>query len=193
MKILGMVFRNVKPGFQWHNCANMATLPDFFFIILPTGGHGFQHMNLWEAFPYKQHYWSCILDEETLPEVQRRSKLFLNWMFYLFRSRMLSPFPVSPLQPHFSFYEGAPPPIPVLSPWHSLHWDIEPLQDQGPLLPLMPKSDILFYICGWNHGSVHVYSLVSGLIHGSFGMSCWLILLVFLWGCKLCQLLQSFF
>jgi hypothetical protein len=50
-----------------------------------------------------------------------------------------------------------------------LHWDIEPLQDQGTSLPLMPDKAILCYICCWSHGSLHLYSLVGGLVPGSSG------------------------
>ena len=80
---------------------------------------------------------------------------------------MLFPFLFSPLQT----------PIPSLSPlllWgcssthphtllpHSLNiplsWGIEPSQDQGPLIPLMPNKAIICYTCSWSHGSFHVYS-----------------------------------
>jgi hypothetical protein len=54
-----------------------------------------------------------------------------------------------------------PPPHPGIF----LHWGIKPSQDQGLLLWLM----ILCYICGWSHGSLHVYSLVSDLVPGSSG------------------------
>jgi hypothetical protein len=56
------------------------------------------------------------------------------------------------------------PTHPLLPPhsWIPLHWGIEPSQDQGPLLPLMPDKAILCYICDWNPGSLHVYSLVGG-------------------------------
>ena len=111
---------------------------------------------------------------------------------------MLSPsqFPLCKPPPHSlltspRFYEGAPPPHCASIP---LCWVIKPPQDQGPLLPLMPGKVILCYICIWSHGSLHVYSLVGGLVPGSTGGggSGWLILLFFLWGCKLLQLLQSF-
>ena len=36
---------------------------------------------------------------------------------------------------------------------------------------------ILCYICSWSNGSLHVYSLVGGLVPGSSGVSGWLILL----------------
>ena len=68
------------------------------------------------------------------------------------------------------------PPIPYLltnlptllpCPGISLHWGIEPSQDRGSLLPLMSDKAILCYIRSWSHGSLHVYSLVGGLIPGS--------------------------
>ena len=37
------------------------------------------------------------------------------------------------------------------------------------LLPLIPNKAILCYMCGWSHESLHVYSLVGGLIPGSSG------------------------
>ena len=49
---------------------------------------------------------------------------------------------------------------------------------------LMPNKAILCYICNWNHGSLHVYSLVGGLVPGSSSEYGWLILLFFLWGCN---------
>jgi len=70
------------------------------------------------------------------------------------------------------FYEGAPTPIHPLLPHHpsiSLHWSIQPSLDQRPSLPLMPDKAILCYICSWNHGSLHVYSLVGGLVLRSSG------------------------
>ena len=80
---------------------------------------------------------------------------------------MLSPFqdPPSPKTP----YSTSPPPasMRVLPCPCILHWGIEPSQDQGPFLPLMPDKAILCYICGWNHGSLTVYSLVGGLVPGS--------------------------
>ena len=61
---------------------------------------------------------------------------------------------------------------PLLLPFPgiTLHWDIKPSQDQGPLLPLMSNKAILCYIRGWRYGSLHVYFLVSGLVHGSSGV-----------------------
>ena len=40
---------------------------------------------------------------------------------------------------------------------------------KGLPLPLMLDEDILCYISSWSHGSLHVYSLVDGLVPGSYG------------------------
>ena len=78
------------------------------------------------------------------------------------------------------------PPHPLIP----LHWGINPSQDQG-LLPSMSNKAIFCYICGWSHRSLHVYSLVGGLIPGSSVETGWL-MLFFLWGSKLLQLLPSY-
>jgi hypothetical protein len=94
------------------------------------------------------------------------------------------PIPSPFCPPPLCVYEGAPPRTHPLPPDHSsipLHWSNEPSWDQGPPLPLMPDKAILCYICGWSHGSLHVCSLVGGLVLGSFG---WLTLLFFLCGCQ---------
>ena len=73
---------------------------------------------------------------------------------------MLFPYLVSPLKTLYSL------PLPLLTnsptptswPWHSPTLEIEPSQNQGPLLPLMTNKAILCYICSWSHGSLHVYS-----------------------------------
>ena len=68
------------------------------------------------------------------------------------------------------FYEGTPSmTYPLLPHYTSIpqHQGIEPPQDQGPPLPLMPDKAILCYICGWSHWSLHVYSFVGGLVPGS--------------------------
>ena len=107
--------------------------------------------------------------------VRLSSFLLFYWIFSLFTFQMLTPFPVSPKgnplfhQPSSCFYEGVPPPTHPLLPPHPgipLHWDIEPSQDQWPLLPLVPDKAILCYICIWSHGSLHG-SLVGGLVPGS--------------------------
>jgi hypothetical protein len=93
-----------------------------------------------------------------------------------------------------SFYKGAHPPnytLPPLYPVIPLYCGISPSQDQGPLLPLMSNKAILCYICCWRHESLHVYSLVDGLVPVSSGHSGWLILLFFLW-LKKASALHSF-
>jgi hypothetical protein len=40
-----------------------------------------------------------------------------------------------------------------------LCWGINPPQDQGPPLPLMPDKAILCYICIWSYGSLHISQL----------------------------------
>jgi hypothetical protein len=72
-------------------------------------------------------------------------------------------------------YSPTDPPTPASPPWHSSTRGIDPSQDQGPL-PLMPDKAILFYISDWSHGSLHVYSLVGGLVPGSTLGSGWLLL-----------------
>jgi hypothetical protein len=57
-----------------------------------------------------------------------------------------------------------PPP-----PGIPLYWGIEPSQDQGVLLTLMPNKAILCHICSWSHESLNVYPLVGGLVPGSYG------------------------
>jgi hypothetical protein len=85
---------------------------------------------------------------------------YYYWIFSLFTFQVLSPFQVPTAKPTIPssfpcFYEDVlPPTYPLLPPypWIPLHWGIEPSQDQGPLLPLMPNKAILCYICNWNHG-----------------------------------------
>ena len=59
-----------------------------------------------------------------------------------------------------------PPTHPFLPPilGISLHWSIKPSQNQGPLLQLMSKRTILCYMCRESHVSLHVQSLVGGLV-----------------------------
>jgi len=122
---------------------------------------------------------------------------FFYWTFSLFAFQMLASLLV-----FFLWQLSILFPLPLLlwgcSPTHSLlppcpgiplPCGIEPSQDQGSPLPLMPDNTILCYICNWSHRSLHVHSLVVGLVPGSSG---WLILLFFLWSCKPLQLLHSF-
>ena len=92
------------------------------------------------------------------------------------------PFPRFPSGTHLShppspcFFEGALPatqPLTPHCPGIPLNWGIE--------LPLLvPDNAILCYICSWSHGSLHMYSLVGGLVPESSGG------LVGSYGCSSC-------
>jgi hypothetical protein len=94
-------------------------------------------------------------------------QLFLLVIFFIYILNV-NPFP----GPSPCLYGGFPlsthpllPPRPEIP----LHWAIETSQDQGLLLPLMLKKALLCNICSWSHGSLHVYSLVGGLVSGRSG------------------------
>jgi hypothetical protein len=112
--------------------------------------------------------------------------LYLHCKFYPLSSFLLRKSPYLPPHP--------PNNSPLLLPSLGilLQWGIKPSQDQGPLLSLMSDKAILCYICSWNHGSLHVFSSVGGLVPGSSGGTGWFILLFLLWGCKPLQLLGYF-
>jgi hypothetical protein len=102
--------------------------------------------------------------------------LYLHFKCYPLSSFLLQ----NPLFP--SPYTCLPThPLPVPCPGIPLHWGIKPSQVQGTLLPLMSNKDILFYVCSWSHGSLHVYSLVGSLVSGSAEGSGWLIVFFFQW------------
>ena len=112
-------------------------------------------------------------------------KKIVSYCIYLFTSDILCiyisnviPFPyfssgnLLSHSPSLCFYGGAPPsthPLTPHQPGIPLHWGIKSLQDQGPLLLLMPDNAILCYMCNWSYGSLHVYSLVGDLVPGSSG------------------------
>ena len=104
-------------------------------------------------------------------------------MKFIYISNVI-PFPAPTRPPIPFFYSPASIRVfthPLLPP-HSgipLHWGTEPSQEQGPLLPLVTDKTILCYICKWNHGSLHVYSLVGGLVPGNSG-GVWLVDIVVL-------------
>jgi hypothetical protein len=110
-------------------------------------------------------------------KVLENTTFFKNWIFYVFTFQMLSPFLVSP--PDSPCFPTSRTSMRVLSLSHThshlttlaflYTGKFEPSQDQGPLLPLMLDKAILCYICCWSHGSLHVYSLVGGLVLGSSG------------------------
>ena len=64
--------------------------------------------------------------------------------------RMFSYSPSHPVLPHL-------PSIPI-------YWSFKHSQDQRSPFTLMPDKAILCYKCSWSYGSLHVYSLVDGLI-----------------------------
>jgi len=108
---------------------------------------------------------------------------YSSWIFSVFTFQMLSFPPLfHTLFPSPCFYEDAPTPthpLPPQGPGIPLHCGNEPSQDQGLFLLLMIDNAILCYICGWNHGSLHVYSLVGGLVPGRSG-GVWLVDIVIL-------------
>ena len=76
---------------------------------------------------------------------------------------MLSPFLISPLKTPLSHF-----PTPLLTT-HPLPALAFLYTGASSLLPLMSVKAILCYICGWSHGSLHVYFLVGGLVPGNSG------------------------
>jgi hypothetical protein len=97
-------------------------------------------------------------------------KIFLLDIFFIYISNVI-------LFPGFSSenplshpcYPCSPTPLPLICSGISLQQGIKPSQDQGSLLPLMSNKAILCYTCSWSYESLHVYSLVGGLVPGSFG------------------------
>jgi hypothetical protein len=87
--------------------------------------------------------------------------LYLHFFYYI--SNVI-PFPGLPsgslLSHPLCLYEGAPP-TPAF-PSIPLHWDIEPLQAQRLIIPLMSNKATLCHICSQSPESLHVYSLVGG-------------------------------
>ena len=140
----------------------------------------------------------------------RASSFFFFFFYYWVSSSltlpMVKPFPISPSQkppfPTITYPSSLPlPPCICPSTQHSPTFpqlphphlfpfvvaSIEPLPDQRPLLPLMPKKAFLCHIFGWNH----VYSLVDDSVPGSLGVSGSPKSLFFPWGYIPLQLLQT--
>jgi hypothetical protein len=114
---------------------------------------------------------------------------FLLEIFSIYKSNVI-PFPGPPrnplsFPPHPAAIRIFPHPwtysqLPTLEfPYMGL--SVQSSQDQGPLLLLISNKAIHCYTCHWSLGSLHVYSLVSGLVPGSSGWSRWLILMFILW------------
>jgi hypothetical protein len=120
----------------------------------------------------------AALADVTLAEAGLVMIFFFSFLFiryFLYLHLKCYPFPGFPSKNPLSLLTNPPTPASCLG--IPLHWGIEPSQDQGPLLPLMLNKAILCYICSWNHGSFHVFSLVSGLVPGSSG-GYWLVHIV---------------
>jgi hypothetical protein len=105
---------------------------------------------------------------------------------------MLSPLLVSPLETPYPIFPPSAsvrvlttlPTTPSSLPWHlsTLGHGAFAGPKDSHWCP-SPTKAILYYNCGWSHGTLHVYSLVGGLVPGSSGEgggSGWLILLFFL-------------
>ena len=84
---------------------------------------------------------------------------------------MLSPFLVSPKKTlyHLPLPLLPNPATPASWSWHSPTLGQRAFTGPRASHPLMSNKAILCYICGWSHGSFHVYSLVGGLVPGSSG------------------------
>jgi hypothetical protein len=108
--------------------------------------------------------------------------IFIRYFLYLhFKCYPLSWFPLwKPPIPSPHPLPSPTHPLPPHCPSIPLHWGHGAFTGPGPLLPLMTGKAILCYICGWSHGSLHVYSLVGGLVSGSSGGSGWFISDLFL-------------
>ena len=103
---------------------------------------------------------------------------------------MLSPYTVSPLQSP----DPVPPPLclkeDALPSTHPLFHHNKPRQHQAPFIDDRHGSPC--YTHSRNHVLTYAYSLVGDSVLCSSEGFCQLILLLFLWGYNLLQLLQSF-
>jgi hypothetical protein len=104
---------------------------------------------------------------------------FLSFRFLLnilFTYQMLSSFQVSPLEVPYLI---PPPPASIrvvlpsqpityiFPPWHSPTLGHRTPSGSRVSPPTMPTKALLCHICGWSHGSLHVFSLVGDLVPGS--------------------------
>jgi len=116
------------------------------------------------------------------------------FMYLHFKYCPLSSFS-SPPPPSPCFYKEDPSSTHPLLPLHPgipLYCGNESSQDDGLLLLLMAVNAVICYICVSSQWSLHEQSLFVGLVPVSTGVSSRLILLFFLRGYNLLQLLQSF-
>ena len=113
---------------------------------------------------------------------------YFNYLHFKCCPPSLCPLP-NPLIPSPSPLplRGGTPPTHTLQHQPStipLHWDIKPPQNQRSPLPLIPDKAVLCYICTWSHGPIPYTFFFDGLVPGRAWGSGYLILLLFLWGCK---------
>jgi hypothetical protein len=97
------------------------------------------------------YFFICILNVIHFPASPQKSSYLIPPLLLLWGC-----FPIHPSTPTFLLF-------------FTLHWGIEPSQDQGPLFPLMQNKGILSYILRWSHGSLHLYSFIGGLVPGILG------------------------
>lgn len=124
-------------------------------VALPTVG--------W-AFPYKFKTVSCRLFAYRTLFLFFLSKLFYFFIsvFIYISNVILFPgfLPISSLSPPVLFYKSVPLPNQPLAVHphrrQSSILGVQPWQDQGLVLPLIPIMAFLCYICSWRHESVHV-------------------------------------
>jgi hypothetical protein len=112
-----------------------------------------------------------VAEESPILRESGSSFMFLLDIFIIYISNVIS-FPSFPSNsPPLLFSPPSPAHQTTLVPGPGipLHWSIEhsPTLDQGTFLPLMTNKIILCYI--WSLESLHVYSLVGGLVAGSSG------------------------
>ena len=102
--------------------------------------------------------------------LRNNSGWFLLDVFFTYIASFI-PFPHFPSEIPLSHPYSCSLTHPLLLPYPNipLHWVIEPSQDQETLLSLMSHKAFLCYICGWRHGSLHVYPLAGGLVPESSG------------------------
>jgi hypothetical protein len=83
-------------------------------------------------------------------QIANTNIIFIGYFIYLhFKCYPFPSFPSTNLlspPPPLCFYEGAPP-LPPHHPTIPLPWGIQPPQNEGSPLPLMPDKAILCYIC----------------------------------------------
>jgi len=109
-------------------------------------------------------HWTISLP----PEIIFYFYFFLDYFMYLY----FKCYPLYPPShnPFPFFYEDVPTPTHPLPPQH-LHWGNSLHRTKGFS---SYRCWTICYICGWSHKSLHVYSLVGGLVPGS-SLGVWMV------------------